>query len=158
MIQRIQSVYLLVSAIVLLLTFFFPFAIFGNTDIGNYSLLGICSVSNFGNLKIEFGFLYYFLSVFTAVLTSISIATIFLFKYRKMQINLTQLNLILHALFYVLVFYIINNTLIINNEILATPKYKFTFYSPIVSFVLVFLALKAIKKDDDLVKSVDRIR
>ena len=37
---------------------------------------------------------------------------------------------------------------------------SFTFFSifPIVSLILYFLAYKAIKKDDKLVKSLDRIR
>ena len=158
MIQRIQTIYLLISSVLLLITFFIPFASFGDFDSGNYALLSTCSVSNFGELSIEISSLYYSLSVFTVILTGISFGIIFLFKNRKLQINLAQINLLLHALYYVLVYYIINNALIINDESFVSPQYKFNFYFPVISFVLIFLALKAIKKDDNLVKSVDRIR
>ncbi|MDC3260260.1 DUF4293 domain-containing protein, partial [bacterium] len=38
------------------------------------------------------------------------------------------------------------------------PTYALGIYMPVIGMVLSFLASKAIKKDEDLVKSVDRLR
>ena len=51
-------------------------------------------------------------------------------------------------------FYLTSFSKIVSNSI----HYKLTIILPAIAIILTYLALKAIKKDDKLVKSVDRIR
>ena len=59
--------------------------------------------------------------------------------------------------------FLVGNLIVISSyRIMPSPEtsLSFTVYSlfPIIALVLFFMAYKAIKKDDDLVKSLDRIR
>lgn len=84
----------------------------------------------------------------------ISFVTIFLFKNRKLQFVLGRLNIILNLILLGLFVYWSLN---ISGEINISEK-GIGMLIPIISIVFLVLANKAIKKDEDLVKSVDRLR
>jgi len=94
--------------------------------------------------------------VFAAFLASalLSIITIFRYKNRKSQFMLGRLNIILN--FFLLGFFVYQS-LNISGETAVSEK-GIGMFLPIVSIVFLALANKAIKKDEDLVKSVDRLR
>lgn len=94
--------------------------------------------------------------VFFAFLTSalFSVVTIFRYKNRKSQFMLGRLNIILN--FFLLGFFVYQS-LNISGETAVSEK-GIGMLLPIVSIVFLALANKAIKKDEDLVKSVDRLR
>lgn len=136
MIQRIQTIYLLFAAGVSAgLTFVFYLWI---TDAG---------VSVYA--KDEFLYLGLFLG--SAIL---SLVSIFMFKNRKSQFVLGRLNIILN---FVLLGFFVYQSLNVSGETAVSEK-GIGMLLPIVSIVLLALANKAIKKDEDLVKSVDRLR
>ncbi|MGA8853137.1 MAG: DUF4293 domain-containing protein [Christiangramia sp.] len=83
-----------------------------------------------------------------------SIVSIFMFKNRKLQFVLGRLNIILN-LFLLGVF--VYWSLTLPGEIDISEK-GIGMFLPIISIVFIVLANKAIKKDEDLVKSVDRLR
>ncbi|HAT66743.1 MAG TPA: DUF4293 domain-containing protein [Flavobacteriaceae bacterium] len=85
------------------------------------------------------------------VLTLISI---FNFKKRQQQFVLNRLSIILN---FVLLGVFVYRSLKVSGETLVSEK-GIGVLLPIISIVFLVLANKAIKRDEDLVKSVDRLR
>ena len=136
MIQRIQTLYLLISAgISAGLSFVFYLWI---NDIGDKIY------------AIDYP-LFYSLFFGSALLSLISI---FLYKNRKSQFMLGRLNILLN---FVLLGLFVYHSLNLSGETLVSEK-GIGILLPIFSIVFLVLANKAIKKDEDLVKSVDRLR
>ncbi|HEY1193800.1 DUF4293 domain-containing protein [Flavobacterium sp.] len=95
--------------------------------------------------------LYTFLLGLTTMLSVISIIS---FKKRQNQFVLNRLNIILNLILLGLFVY---RSLNLSGEAEVSEK-GIGMFLPIVAIVLLVLANKAIKKDEDLVKSVDRLR
>lgn len=96
------------------------------------------------------------MGVFLAFLGSavISLISIFLYKNRQLQFVLGRLNILLNLILLgVFVYW----SLTLSGEMQVSEK-GIGILIPIVSIVFLVLANKAIKKDEDLVKSVDRLR
>ncbi|UKM64552.1 DUF4293 domain-containing protein [Flavobacteriaceae bacterium GSB9] len=94
--------------------------------------------------------------VFAAFLSSafFSVVAIFRYKNRKSQFMLGRLNIILN---FILLGFFVYRSLNLSGETAVSEK-GIGMLLPIVSIVFLALANKAIKKDEDLVKSVDRLR
>lgn len=136
MIQRIQTVYL---ALVLLCNSILPFA--------------------FPLWHSESGQKIFFMEsgLYTALFglsTSLALLSILFYKKRQHQFVANRLNLLLNLILLGLFLY---RTLNLSGEANASEK-GIGIFIPLVSIVLLVLANKAIKKDEDLVKSVDRLR
>jgi len=82
-----------------------------------------------------------------------SLASIFMFKNRKSQFVINRLNIILN---FILLAVFVYSSLTTSGEMQVSEKGVGIL--PIISIVFLVLANKAIKKDEDLVKSVDRLR
>ncbi len=95
--------------------------------------------------------LYTFLLGLTTMLSVISIIS---FKKRQNQFVLNRLNIILNLILLGLFVY---RSLNLSGGTEVSEK-GIGMFMPIVAIVLLVLANKAIKKDEDLVKSVDRLR
>ncbi|MEH6536318.1 MAG: DUF4293 domain-containing protein [Psychroserpens sp.] len=136
MIQRIQTIYLLLSAAVSA-GLIFVFHLWTNSE----------DVMVFA----KDDYLYLGLFLGSALLSLISI---FSYKNRKFQFVLGRLNIILN---FILLGFFVYQLLIPPGESHISEK-GVGIFIPILSIVLLVLANKAIKKDEDLVKSVDRLR
>ena len=156
MIQRIQSVYLFCSAVASLLMFVIPF---GQIVSKNHDLPGhAIDLSNIVLLGFDFPFL---LGVPIMIIFAclINILTIFLYKKRMLQIKVCKLNLlVLLGVIFVLFFYDNQGVLDAMNMKESMISYKFGAFLPIIATILTFLASRSIKKDNDLIRSADRIR
>jgi hypothetical protein len=84
----------------------------------------------------------------------LSLISIFMYKNRKSQFVLGRLNIILN---FILLGFFVYQSLNLSGETAVSEK-GIGMLLPIVSIVFLALANKAIKKDEDLVKSVDRLR
>ena len=84
----------------------------------------------------------------------LSIVTIFLFKNRKLQFVLGRLNILINLILLGLLIYL---SLTLSGEAMVSEK-GIGMFLPIIVILVLVLANKAIKKDEDLVKSVDRLR
>ena len=136
MLQRIQTVYLFLAAL---------------TSAGLIFLLELWTNAA-GESVYAIDVLWLFgLFMLSAV---ISLVTIFLFKNRKLQFVLGRLNILLNLILLGLFVYWSLN---ISGEAQASEK-GIGMLIPVISIVFLVLANKAIKKDEDLVKSVDRLR
>jgi ABC-type polysaccharide transport system permease subunit len=80
--------------------------------------------------------------------------SIFSFKVRKRQFVLNRLAIIVN---FVLLGVFVYRTLTVSGETLVSEK-GIGVLLPVLSIVLLVMANKAIKRDEDLVKSVDRLR
>lgn len=136
MLQRMQTVYLLLASVI---SGGLSFA-FGLWENAKDILITVLD-----RPLIMGGFL------FSAVL---SFVTIFLFKNRKSQFMLGRLNIILN---FILLGFFVYLSLNLSGETVVSKK-GIGMLLPIFSIVFLVLANKAIKKDEDLVKSVDRLR
>ncbi|WP_447637461.1 DUF4293 domain-containing protein [Flavobacterium microcysteis] len=136
MIQRIQTIYLVIAFIIMgNLPFVFPLET-SSTGVKTFAADHLLDISLF---------------TLSALL---SLITIFLFKNRKLQFVLCRLNIILNLILLGLFVY---HSLSLSGEV-ATSEKGIGMFLPIFSIVFLVLANKAIKKDEDLVKSVDRLR
>ena len=134
--QRIQTLYM---SVVVLLAVCLLFVFEVGVDANGVALLGKDIV------------LVFFESVLTMLIV---IVAIFQFKNRQNQFVLNRVAILIQ--FFLLGFFVYR-ALSMPGEVLTSEKGIVAFV-PIVSIVLLALANRAIKKDEDLVKSVDRIR
>lgn len=135
-IQRIQSIYLALASIASL-GLPFVFSLYANSD-------GTAAWTK--DDSIVFG-----LFALSGVLSLISI---FLYKKRQNQFVLGRLTIIVN--------FVLLGVLVYRSQILsggtAVLEKGIGMIIPLISIVLLALANKAIKRDEDLVKSVDRLR
>lgn len=137
MLQRIQTIYLtLVFILAGILPFVFP--LWKMTDGKEYYFMGTVGY------QILFG-----------LSTTLAVISIITFKKRQQQFVLNRLNLILNLILLGLFVY---RSLNLSGGTLAVSEKGIGMFLPIFSIVFLVLANKAIKKDEDLVKSVDRLR
>jgi len=92
-----------------------------------------------------------FMFITSAVLSFVSI---FLFKDRKLQFVLGRIIILINLFLLALLIYV---SLTLPGETSVSEK-GIGMFLPILAILLLVLANKAIKKDEDLVKSVDRLR
>lgn len=119
--------------------------------------LTIVGVEN-ANDALQFSGVYTLpLLLITILAIIIPFFTIFKFKKRELQMKLSSLNIFMNAVICGLIFlyYASNVEEKINPE---TVHYMFGTYIPLINMVLSVLAMRWIKKDIDLLKSVDRLR
>ena len=129
MIQRIQTVFLLFNFFYLLVIYlFFDLKFFAVTIFDHKILIEIYIFS-------------------CLIITAISIL---LFKKRFAQLFINKIQIFLHIIYF----------LIIAIEFFVSESFNsFTkLLIPIICLIFIFLANKFIKKDEDLIKSIDRIR
>ena len=139
MIQRIQSVWLFVAVICAVLTYKFPFYtgnVIGKDNVQRY--VKLVASSN------------YILLILTAGFIAGTTAIIFMYKSRKQQLWLTVVAACLSILNLVIYFYEVKNFTSGNMSLSAI----FAFAMPI----LLILAINGIRKDEKLIKSLDRLR
>jgi hypothetical protein len=155
MIQRIQTVFLFLAAIFAGVLFFSPIAAFEHgAEVMKLTVLGV-------NNQVDaqyFNAIYTLpLLVLTILVVAIPMVTIFMYKKRELQIKLSSLNVFLNAIICGLIFlYYTSN---IEKTIAAEGvAYLFGTYIPLINMVLSILAMRWIKKDIELLKSVDRLR
>lgn len=84
----------------------------------------------------------------------LSLVTIFLYKNRKSQIQLDSLNIVLNIL---LIGYLTYSLLTLPGGFESSEK-GIGLFAPFVSIALLLVANRFIKKDEKLVKSVNRFR
>ena len=137
MIQRIQTIYLLLAFIVTgILLFFIP----------------LWTMSD--NKE------YFFMQsqVYTIILglsNSLTLLSVVSYKKRQNQFVINRLNIVLNLILLGLFVY---RSLNLSGETPAVSEKGIGMFLPAVAIVLLVLANKAIKKDEALVKSVDRLR
>lgn len=153
MIQRIQTIYLLLASLAIYALYLFPIvnvlSVFGAKKI---MVTGVYEVINNQVAQTES---FLLLTVVTAMLGLIPIVLIFLFKNRKRQATLVYLNVVLVLGFS---FWLAQTIKGAAGKVLEISDYSIGAGLTSVAVLFLVLAAKGILRDDKLVRSADRLR
>lgn len=144
MIQRIQSIWLFFAAFVSAALFIFPLYHYTPASSATPLLMGA---------KNE-----YMLLLLAALMTLLPMIAIFMFKNRKRQKGLIWLSILASAGFIAAMLMKIQT---LKNAVPPATNDNFALPGPIIPvvvIVLLILALSGIRKDEALIRSVDRLR
>lgn len=144
MIQRIQSVYLLIATL-LSGGLIFVLNLWVNEEGTEFFVMDSFNSGN--TLLLVMAVLFFVSSVLTLI-------AIFQFKKRQLQFVLGRLSILTNFIIIGIVVYFTQN---LSGEIKVSEK-GIGLFLPVLTIVFVVIANKAIKKDEELVKSVDRLR
>ncbi len=155
MIQRIQSVYLFLVFVFAILFVVLPMAVF-TVEATGVSLRLLYFRSFFEETALSSGWHIVFLTVMWAVIMLVTVITTFQYKNRVLQIKLGKLNILLHVMLIMLVFFFIDA---LRGQVnVADYSYGAAVLFPVISLIFILMAIKAIKKDEALVRSAARFR
>lgn len=154
--QRIQTLFLIIAILFNCSVYFMNIATFSFQEVHfEHDMYGL---KEEGTSQI--GDTVFALAALATLSIILSFAVIINFKKRHLQIKLAQANLLIQLGFIVGIFFSLEKAI----EILAAqgvntiPDYALGSYIAILPLVFIFLAIRAIKKDDALVRAADRIR
>ncbi len=153
MIQRIQTVYLLLASIAYSLLFYLPIneMIFGDRIL----VLNIWGLYEQAGDQMELITEVYPILILSILSVILPFLIIFLFKNRKLQMRLSlNASIISLGLAGLNAYYLYQISITNETEI----GFSIGLVVPIIAFILQVLAFRAIRKDDLLIKSIDRIR
>lgn len=156
MIQRKQTIFLLLSAIALGLLHYFPLASFiGDKDSLIMYVFKVVSLVPDQIPALPEYFIFPLLAVNTMIIL-LTVLTVFLFKNRRMQLNLLRFSLILLLLMIgSFFFYFVS---ILEKASGGITNYEIGSYMPLVAFIFYIFAYRGIMNDEKLVRSADRLR
>lgn len=149
MIQRIQSVYLLIVAILSVIVISNPIGSFVGTDNSITEFTNLSLIAQDGTENYE-PWALFAIQIISAI---ISLVTIFIYKKRMLQIRFTLFNIILAIGYYVAV---VAFVFMLKGDANFVPSWIVCL--PFVGIVLDWLAIRAIGKDEMLVKAYERLR
>jgi len=138
MIQRQQTLWLLLATLTALLTFMFPF-VTGKKIVDNAET---DTVINAGT--------NFFILILTGASLVLSTLTIFLYKNRRQQMQLCILGILLTVAIIVLYILQMNN--------LTKSTLALASILPFLILLGYYMAFRNIRKDEKLVKSLDKLR
>lgn len=149
MIQRIQTVYLLIVAILAVVVMSMPIGSFITPDssileVSNLSITGADGSVNYDPWAL------FAIQMLSAV---IALGTIFLYKKRMVQIRLTIFNVVLLVGYYVTLAAFVY---MLKEDNSFVPAWNICL--PFVSIILNWLAIRAIGSDEALVRSYNSLR
>lgn len=152
MIQRIQSVFLLLVCVLMTITIFSPLLLITNSEyVLNLNCFGVLSLKNPDIAYFTWGIVS-----IAGLGALVAFINIFLFKKRKLQMKIGTVTSLLIILFYITVYVYFSS---------FASKYEYTYLNiqygiilPIIALIFNILAILNIKKDEKLVRSLDRIR
>lgn len=149
MIQRKQTLFLAASVILFLSTFAFPFGTIGTHELHNYKVISTDGTA------VE-GISTYYFSIPLAIASIISAYAIFLYNNRQRQMAVVRMSFIFFAASFALMsMYIMDAMNVIQEGEFALGV---SFFLPFAAFFSNLIALRGIKKDEQLIKSLDRLR
>jgi hypothetical protein len=151
--QRTQTLYLFLIVVFSTLSLVFPFAYYelGEENV-TFNLFGLSKNS----LDVDTWFPYY---ISIGLTTGLALFSITQFKNRKRQLALGKINYLVILITIILLF--IDVTLIASNLKIENESISYNFVGfllPVFCLAFNFLANRGIKKDEALVKSMDRLR
>ncbi|NQY09540.1 MAG: DUF4293 domain-containing protein [Flavobacteriales bacterium] len=152
MIQRIQSIYLIVVAAVAVAMLFLTLL---TTEDNAVVLTGSSLVGEIEGKNIEISGLAGLTMYLLAATGIISLITIFLYKDRKKQVLAVKFLLLLSA---GVIYTLAQASNDLQDAVGVDMQMSIGFYLPIVMVLLLVLAIRGIGKDDDLIRASERLR
>lgn len=150
MLQRIQTVYLLLASICMVVSLLTHLAVFTvGGEIVNFEAMGF-----YQNEEIIFS--TWGLFIIGNISAVMSVLIVFIYKKRMLQIRLAGMNLFIIIGYYGLIaFYILKR----NPEVGSIfQSVGIGMVTPFIAIVLTYLAIRKIGADEALIRSLNRIR
>lgn len=154
MIQRIQTLYLLLVTILSAVMLFVPLAWFGDS---NEELTLYAFALNKADGEVFHSTIY--LGILLVLATLLPLVTIFLYRRRMLQIRLCVVEMVFLvgcALMEGIYYYL--GCRLVSDLPMAAHGVRVAIVLPIVNLLFAWLAVRAIFRDELLVRSTDRIR
>ncbi len=151
MIQRIQTIYLLLAAVILGLVLLLPIASMVDAQANSFSYLFYGVVDSSNTLVI----IDYPLAIILCLIPFLNLITIFLYKSRILQMRICIFNILLMFGSLALIWFYSYEA---ENVLFVDTYFSYPVVFPLVAAILTFMAFRGIRKDEILVKSADRIR
>ena len=155
MLQRVQSIYLLLSSLALYALFLFPFA--HNVYIGgkpsSVMITGIFQDVNGQQTHTQY---FVALTVAATIIGLIPLIIIFLYRDRKQQIVLCYIAVLVIIGYGFWMAQAVKN--VMGGIQLDTHNWGIGLFMTAISLLFLVMAIKAIQRDEKLVKSADRLR
>jgi hypothetical protein len=152
MIQRIQTVFLIIAFAFQLSMIFIPFA---SVTLQDKNIVEIIASGNRSDSTLNLSS-YSVLSLLILIINAfLLLIVIFLYKNRQTQMRLCIVSVFLLLVFQLLLSFIVWN---VGKTPDITVHYKIAIFFPLISAILSYLAFRSIKKDEKLIRSIDRIR
>lgn len=154
MIQRIQTIYLFLAALVNVPLLLFPMALLINRQYESIPFYFYGThFEGFRDLIAQNTTLPLIFLILTVIV--LPLINVFLFSNRKRQMRLCFFTILLNAgLLGLIYFYLVQFSQLLDTSV----HYQFPVVMPLLSVILNYLAFRGIRKDEILVRSVDRIR
>ncbi len=147
MIQRIQTVYILISSVIIASLLKLKFADLSvNNELYTFVARGI-----FSGDELIFNGLAIF--IFIPLIALLHLVVIFLYKKRILQIRILVFSMVLLLGLFGLIFYFTYS-----GFDGAKVAFKIPVVFPLIALILDYLAIRAIGKDEALIRSLNRIR
>ena len=151
MIQRVQSIYLFLVAILMLTTLFFPIMEVVRAEETSSRMLSLLSLGTYSFLP------NIALPALSLIVGIMALITIFLYRKRHLQIKFCGWILALILLLYASIFYSYI-TLVSKMDENTTFFPGITIAFPLIALILDCMAIAGIRKDQRIVSSLDRLR
>ena len=162
MIQRIQSIYLLIVISSAILLFYAPYCSVMSENstpivseqsflLESHGIYKIMPVKNELQVPTEI------FNIINLVLIGICGLCVFLFKNRKLQMRVAKIAILIVVIF----FSTVNYELFKMTDLSGSSghiRFLTGWYMPFAQIILLVLSIRAIQKDEDLVRSADRLR
>ena len=150
MLQRIQSVFLLLASAAMLVASVTPLAMFlYNADQAVFEAMGVYLNGDLNSST-------WGLFVVGAASSVLALLTVFLYKTRMLQIRLSIFNIVLMVGFYLYFGFIVYK--LYSVESLQFQKIGVGIIMPVIAIILTILAIRRIGADEVLVRSLNRLR
>ena len=162
MIQRIQSLFLLVAAIIPVVLLFIPVGFVNTPDVQYvYTTLSLKMNIPGGHSIIRL----YYVALSLLLCSAVSLVALFSFKNRIRQTQIVSIAMIVYLIALLLMLWVCPDIIFKKYFTIKETSFEFQFAHKAVLLILVFveavclfLANKFIKKDEALVKAADRLR
>lgn len=152
MIQRIQSVYLTIGLILMAMLGWLPLGeILSGENVYTFTIAGVQNSQTQATLYSGLP-----LIVFLSIIGLIQLLIIFSYKKRVRQMRMASFNIILMLGLLFVGWYFVHQSIKLLGS--GTYAYQLPVVFPFIAAVLNYLAIRAIGRDEALVRSVDRIR
>lgn len=158
MLQRIQSLFLLLAFIAAVLLFFFPIAgIYSPVVTYKFYVYGLINMVPGEPSALSFMTTFPML-LLNVIISGLAFGCIFVYKNRVLQMKLVRFAILLNIVLVALIFFVYAK--IIETNLHAAPDYldEAGIYFPLISLIFLILANRFILKDEKLVRSIDRLR
>ena len=146
MIQRKQTLWLFLAALLSAGVFYFDLYTAHIMASGADTIFRLRTSDHFPSLLLAL------------VMCALPLISIFMFQHRKRQVNLTMISMVATVGFIALTLWRVAD--FVGKQALAPANSTYWVGSvlPVISFILLILAIVGVRKDQKLVKSADRLR